>query len=318
MSFKKCCITEEHMSALEHEVSSTLKRFIPPNSKVAYIDYPLHGNVGDIYIFLGAKSFLLNNNNKVVHSATVFSYNTHTARKKITNDTIILLHGGGNFGDIYRSHQILRLQLLNDFPNNKIVLLPQSIHYENDTLKASDFEKLNHHRFFHALVRDNESYDLLISNGINSTLCPDSAHLLYPHILQPYEKRPLKNLYLLRTDKERIPTQKHLTHPNSDWEDILSTWDKKVVIRSLRWASKLCRFMGTGDFCWNITYYYYANAIKKKIDRYFQKYQTISTSRLHGLIIALLNGCEVYVSDNNYGKIKRYLNYIEGSLVHDK
>ena len=41
----------------------------------------------------------------------------------------ILLSGGGNFGDLYESHQEIREDVIANFPANRIIQLPQSISF---------------------------------------------------------------------------------------------------------------------------------------------------------------------------------------------
>lgn len=47
--------------------------------------------------------------------------------------------------------------------------------------------------------------------------------------------------------------------------------------------------------------------IKMGID-FFSKYDAIYTTRLHGLILAILMNKKIYLLDNNYGKIKNFYN----------
>ena len=42
-------------------------------------------------------------------------------------DGVIALHGGGNIGGSWPNHQRLRRRVLGDFPDRRIVIMPQSI-----------------------------------------------------------------------------------------------------------------------------------------------------------------------------------------------
>jgi exopolysaccharide biosynthesis predicted pyruvyltransferase EpsI len=43
-------------------------------------------------------------------------------------DDPILLHGGGNFGDVWPGFQRFREQVIRESPNRRIIQLPQTIH----------------------------------------------------------------------------------------------------------------------------------------------------------------------------------------------
>jgi Polysaccharide pyruvyl transferase len=57
------------------------------------------------------------------------SYSSRVLRAKLGRDDPILIHGGGNLGDLWPRHQQLREQVIRDFPNRPILQLPQSIHF---------------------------------------------------------------------------------------------------------------------------------------------------------------------------------------------
>ena len=46
---------------------------------------------------------------------------------KIPKSAIILLNGGGNFGDLWRSHSEFRIKVINNFRTNKIIIFPQTV-----------------------------------------------------------------------------------------------------------------------------------------------------------------------------------------------
>ncbi|MDI5788788.1 hypothetical protein PO124_11350 [Bacillus licheniformis] len=44
------------------------------------------------------------------------------------------LSGGGNFGDLYPHFQQFRERVVEHYPDNRIVILPQSIYYEHEEI----------------------------------------------------------------------------------------------------------------------------------------------------------------------------------------
>ena len=93
------------------------------NSSCVYLDVPYHTNIGDTLIWEGTEQFLASNHIKCLYRNSTLTY----YYRKISKKTTILLHGGGNFGDIWRSHQELRLRIIQEYPNNQIIILPQNL-----------------------------------------------------------------------------------------------------------------------------------------------------------------------------------------------
>ncbi|WP_417698678.1 polysaccharide pyruvyl transferase family protein [Psychromonas sp.] len=86
------------------------------DASVAYVDIPFHFNVGDLLIYKGTEQFFKEYNIKVNYRC--FSLNC--SLKSIESCDVIVMHGGGNFGDIYSEHQSLREKLISKFPNKRI------------------------------------------------------------------------------------------------------------------------------------------------------------------------------------------------------
>src|SRR3546814_7988516 len=93
----------------------------------------------------------------------------------------IVLHGGGNFGDLYPIHQEFRERIVEQFPRNRIVIMPQSIHFKNPARLAEDARRFAAHRNLTITVRDLDSERLVREHFSNLVhLVPDMAHQLWP------------------------------------------------------------------------------------------------------------------------------------------
>ena len=99
--------------------------------KVAYLDLPFHYNVGDLLIYLGTEQFIKNHGIDVRYRA----FSKFLNHKRLNACDVILLHGGGNFGDIYFNHQKFREKIIERYANKRIVILPSTIHYKSDGLQ---------------------------------------------------------------------------------------------------------------------------------------------------------------------------------------
>ena len=87
---------------------SPIVGLIEDKNDVFYLDYPLHLNVGDLLIYHGTEQFFVDHGINVTLKRSEFDMDLTEIKRKITSNTTILLHGGGNFGDLYPQHQNLR------------------------------------------------------------------------------------------------------------------------------------------------------------------------------------------------------------------
>ncbi len=115
----------DRLEKLKQLIYETLDPLITQN--YCLLDIPDQPNVGDQLIYEGEMAFLQRFNYKLIYEAAD-KYEEHN---KIPEDCTILFHGGGNFGDLYRSHQKSRLGVIEKFCNHKIIIFPQTVYYRN-------------------------------------------------------------------------------------------------------------------------------------------------------------------------------------------
>ena len=70
------------------------------NNKYCIVDLPYHSNIGDTLIWQGEIEFL----SQIQHKCVGMSAQ-QTKCLDIDTDTIILFHGGGNLGELYRNRR---------------------------------------------------------------------------------------------------------------------------------------------------------------------------------------------------------------------
>lgn len=291
-----------------------ITQFITDPNDVILVDYPQHYNVGDLLIFLGEIEFL--ESQGIIPKFYLGTFNTSVSflKKHVTPNTTILCHGGGNFGDLYVFHQKLRESILKNFPNNRVIILPQTAYFaNNDNLKRSQ-KIFKAHQNVVLFARDEESLNILKGFSDKAFLSPDMAHALYGTL----PKSAVKNnetLYFLREDIEKNPIQDELeasvvkNSRNIDWEDLMTRSDNRYL-SFLHTLSKINRVLKS-DSLNNAIYRSWFKKIKKMVDVYsedFSQYHHVTTSRLHGHIFACLLDIPSTVIDNSYGKNSTYYN----------
>ncbi|MCM3748270.1 polysaccharide pyruvyl transferase family protein [Paenibacillus pasadenensis] len=286
------------------EKLSLITRSIPRGSEIIYIDYPVHSNGGDILIMKGTEAFFKAYGIRVRARYSVLDFPDEL---NVPPDVILVLHGGGNFGDLYAKHQLLRERIVERYPGHRIVMLPQTIFYKSELNFGRTAAILNRHRDVHLYVRDSISYEMARKKfkNVQVFLSPDMAHQLYP-IAQP-ESPQGSTLFFLRTDIEKTPMQERLESQSGaqsaslDWTSLYTPMERKALVLMM----KLYRLPGARKPMQRIWYQYSQYLVDKAI-REFSRYESIVTSRLHGHILSCLMDKPNVLLDNSYGKNTSY------------
>lgn len=271
-----------------------------------FLDVPYYTNIGDHLIWAGTIEFLKTIPHKCLYTSNFENY----VHQHIEKKHIILLSGGGNWGDLYPNHNAFRKKIIEKYSNNRIIILPQSIHYNSREAFWDDIDFFKKHSNVIICVRDQNSYDLLNNNLENNTilLIPDMA--FFASIKKKNSKIQHKQiLYIKRNDQELlnnesviIPTEAEI----SDWPSFSKCFLKKTIIDIIFGISRrvisvfnsnLSKYIK--DFKYNyFTRNFYVNIGTEFID----KYDVVYTTRLHGMILSILLEKQVYLIDNSYGK----------------
>jgi hypothetical protein len=167
----------------------------------ALVDFPDHANVGDSAIWLGTTAFFRARGAEPAYVASVRTFSEPALRAALPEGPI-LIHGGGNFGDLWPRHQEFRERLLERFRGQDIVQLPQSIHYDDPRRLVRTARAIARHGRFLLLVRDRPSLEFARAHfDCPVRLCPDPALCL-----GPLERTgvPTADVLCLRTDRERV------------------------------------------------------------------------------------------------------------------
>ncbi len=295
---------------------SVLAPIVIDTSAVALLDFPDHGNVGDSAIWLGAFAAL----RALGAPRPAYTCDTTTYDRKAlaraVGDGTILINGGGNFGDLWERHQLFRERVVADFPHNRIVQLPQSVHYEDAAALARSRDAFNRHDHLTLLVRDAASLDLVRREfRATSQLVPD---LVFALGALERTSAPVRDiLWLKRADKEDLWSGEGGADV-VDWLD-----EEKTAL--IRWTD-LLRYKSTvtpwlRPLGWPLLALTHHRLSTQRMARgvaLLSSARVVVTDRLHGHLVALLLGIPHVVLDNSYGKVHRFVNaWTSGSpLVH--
>lgn len=299
------------LTALKQQLDP-IADLIQDKKDVFYFDYPLHLNVGDLLIYHGTEQFFKDHHIQVRLTRSEFDLDLAEVQQKITPNTTILLHGGGNFGDLYPQHQKIREMMVRHFPNNRIIVLPQTLYFKEEKNQAKSAALFRQHNDCHLLARDIRTLEAFKQFSDNARLSPDMAHQLYGTL--PVKSATTgKQLYFLRKDIEASQVEKAIieTLPQDaniqDWDDILSNVDSKVLAISWRVGKLANRFkLNWLKNALNQFWFAYTKRIVTRVAKVFLNNDQVTTTRLHGHIFSCLLELPNQVCDNSYGKNSGY------------
>jgi pyruvyl transferase EpsO len=266
-----------------------LLQVLPVDRPLVYLDYPVHLNFGDLLIMRGTERFYADHGHRVLLRSAYMNF-LERARSRISSQTILVMHGGGNFGDLYPVHQNFREEIVRRFPDNRIVILPQSVHFSSAMEQERSARVFRQHRDLVLCVRDHNSLAHVRARFThNSVLMPDMAHQLW----RGYQPQPSEH-----------PGQAEMQQQAMDWLDFNPRWSCWIFGRILELHTlegKYGRELGS-----RALWYRYCEMLHRYVESRFREYSEILTSRLHGMIFGLLLGKRVRYLDNSYGKLSGY------------
>jgi pyruvyl transferase EpsO len=291
------------MDVLKEQLRQILN-VVPQGSNIYYIDYPVHSNGGDLLIMKGTEAFFKDYNIRVRARYSILDF---PESLMIPRDQIIVLHGGGNFGDLYPLHQKLREKVITKYPHHRIVMLPQTIFYKSDYEFDRTAQIFNRHDDVHLYVRDTFSYHQAAQkfHKCRVYLSPDMAHQLWPirSKIRPYKDL----LYFFRTDIEKTKEQEQLERIGRgdylDWTSLYNRVEKKSINMIVRMMRR-----GRGPLPMQAIWSKYTDYLVNKAVKRFSGYRNVQTSRLHGHILSCLMDKPNTLLDNSYGKNSSYYN----------
>jgi exopolysaccharide biosynthesis predicted pyruvyltransferase EpsI len=307
------------LSTLNSNLEEAIRPLVPNGARVALIDFPNHANVGDSAIWLGERALLRKLKLIDIYNCDWRTYSQSHMAERITDDTVILMHGGGNIGDIWPEGQEFREAIITGFPRNQIVQLPQSISFSDAANLTRARQIFKQHARFSLFVRDKASLQFARDNfDCPISLCPDTAFQL-GQLARP--NTPSKKVvWLLRSDKESkgfAEQAKALGLEPCDWLSETARFEKvnRVVTGLWKPGQKIWQLL---DFCIGPVYDTTAQARLERGLRILSDGEMVVSDRLHVHILCLLMRIPHVLLDNSYGKVKNFVDTWtkDSPLVH--
>lgn len=212
---------------------------------------------------------------------------------------VIILRGGGFWGDLWLDGFEAILQYIAQFSANQIVVFPQSVYFgttpASNNLLAKSQEILQRANRVCLFARDFHSFELLnrYYPFCKTFVTPDTV-LSYKPRLEPKTNRE-GILLCLRNDKEKNPAMDRI---RSDLTQILQRINDKIIYQDTSIDFNLQRL---------------AERDKKLYElwRVFAGAKLVITDRLHGMIFAAITETPCIVFDNLDGKVGEQYKWIQ-------
>lgn len=244
--------------------------------KVVLMGVPHHNNLGDNAIAYAEKEFIkdyLPEYDYYEISEETIDKCVYKVIDYIDKDSLIFLHGGGNFGDEYLYVEEGRRKVIELFPENTIILFPQTMFFSETKQGKEELEKskkiYSKHKKLILLARESVSYELMKKEFPNNKVIQTPDIVTYLNKSDNKTKRE-GLLFILRNDIERVTTDEQTEYLQKIAKKYFSKIDYKDIARGEPILAK---------------------DREQKLDEMFtrcRQAQLIITDRLHGMIFAAI------------------------------
>jgi pyruvyl transferase EpsO len=289
-------------------IHDALEGHVAEDEPLAVLDFPDIRNCGDSAIWLGEMAYLSGRGKRPAYVSRMHDFSPEALERAVPEGPIFI-HGGGNFGDLWVSHQDFRENMLERFPHRRIIQFPQSIHYRSEERVERTARAIGRHRNFLLLVRDEESKEFARKRfDCEVRLCPDMAFCI--GAVEP-DAAELPVLAMLRADLEKTGEVDRSAYPGLPIEDWITESARRVRLSKAAGAASALLTLKPAEIRLRKLDAAAHNRFRRGI-RQISRGRTIVTDRLHVHICSLLIGRPHAVLDNNYGKIGRFMAAFSG------
>lgn len=269
---------------------------------IFYFGKPMHSNLGDLAQCICIREFLKENYQEYevieIESKTFVDKRCKVReklKKLIKKEDIIFFHSGYSTQDIGGVEDIMHQYVMLDYPENKMVMLPQTVFFKTEERKLLTSRIYNSHKHLMFLARDFVSFEEA------KKMFPDIAVYAYPDIVTTmigkfdFNCKRSGIVMCLRDDLEKYYSDVELNKLKEQLEQldkvsqIDTTSDKKISADTPE-----CR---------------------KYIEEYIRKlaqYNLVITDRYHGTIFSLAANTPVIVIKTNDHKVRTGVDWFKG------
>lgn len=285
-----------------------LAELLPAGSTVALLDFPNHKNAGDHLIWEGEIQYIRDLGLKLAYVADATRYSKADLDHFIGPDGIVLIHGGGNFGDRWDEAQAFHERIVDENHDRHVIQLSQGIEFQDGPRLERAQSVYGAHPNLTILIRDHVGFDDASRRfGKNDVrFCPDMA----------FGNKPIHGergftdvIYLKRTDSESVNASVVVVAPSIG--HLVDDWGLTPV-GELLWiiyhvpGAVARRLPFTRRALFPIQarcYQAIARLNLRSAKRILGRGGIVLTDRLHAAVLGALMGKPVVALDNANGKV---------------
>ncbi len=296
---------------LKRQIEESLTPLV--DNDYVLLDLPYHSNLGDTLIWQGELDFLKKIPYKCKYSTWIRGGLSEIG-KWLKQDTLLLFHGGGNFGDVWYEQNELRKRVIAMYPNYRSVIFPQTVYYSDEKNLQNDVAFYSKHPNVTICARDSRSFQLLRERfpKNRSILVPDMAFYMD---LSQYKRNtnPKGSVFVKRDDIESKEELQYCDVPKdalvTDWRWLdnskeylrLSTWEKKEKLFSI--LNKVSHADVRNMFINKYWHHCLRPLNVKTAIEFIDQFERVFATRMHAALLAvILSKKDITLFDNSYGK----------------
>lgn len=270
------------------------RRIRSADRQIVYLlDTPSHDNLGDHAIAYAQRRFI----EKTLPDALVLELpielvdmHLNYIRKHIRPGDLLCMIGGGNFGDAYLMHEYSKRKVCRMFPDNRVIVFPQTINYSDTPLGHSELaltqEALRPHRKLTITARDS------LSHRRAKQWFPEAECILTPDIVLS-----------LSSIRMEVPRKGILCCLRRDSERSGAVWAGDVLTRLADEGYPFTLSDTAGEHRVSLA------DRPVELERKWREFcgaELVITDRLHGMIFACVTSTPCVVLDNYNHKIRDF------------
>lgn len=262
---------------------------------------PNHGNLGDQAIALSEIQFLKQHGIVPFEISTrSFDYVGNFFSKMIPESTIIIVHGGGFMGTLWKHEEKRLRKVLTSFSNHRIVIFPQTVTFDKiDDEEKAYFEESRRiyslNKKLTVFVREKKSYDFMKERlpEINVKLTPD----IVTRLKTSGDETPKREGIVICFRKDH---EKKITDDVKN--EVIDIIEAKYPGEELTYTDTV------------VGHKIFADAREREVNAKLQQFASsklVVTDRLHGMIMAAITNTPVIAFSNSNGKVKNVYPWIQ-------
>lgn len=288
---------------------------VAPHSQCALLMFRDCDNFGDAAIWLGALDAFAELGVRVLYSQPLYRLRPNALRRAVGAGPVVV-NGGGSFGNIYRKTQRFTHEVIAEFRDRPVVLLPQTVHFDGSELLDEAKRVIGSHRDLTLMCRDRVSFEFASTTfDCRVELVPDAAFALGPLAAA---RPPMQfALRLQRRDGESPSADRGAPAPPTvDWEDVFQLEPRlrtglrveELLYRSARRVGKVAPEIRPPGTTAIVSGRRLTTARLDAANRLLSRAECVVSDRLHAHLLAVLLGRFSIVKDNRFGKVRSFYN----------